>query len=283
MPLELSVIGRESGPHPVTWNSRDAIIYALGVGAGADDPYRDLAFTTENSTGIAQRVLPTFAAVANPRGVPPIPIGEFDRSKSVHGEESLVLHEPLAPDGEGLSTNTIEAIYDKGSGALVVRRTSLTARDGRPLATARIGQFIRGEGGFGGNPGPKLDWALPERPADHIVEQRTRVDQALLYRLSGDRNPLHSDPAFAARGGFDRPILHGMCSFGFVGRVILALAGNDPARFKAMKVRFSKPVFPGDTLTTELWAEGGSLKFRTFAGADETRRLVLDAGEAEIA
>jgi acyl dehydratase len=278
MPLDLSAVGRKSGPHPVAWNSRDAIIYALGVGAGVDDPHAELAFTTENTAGVAQQVLPTFPVVIGPRVVTPIPIGDFDRSKSVHGEQSLILHEPLPPDGKGLSSSMLEAIHDKVSGALVVRTTRLTAEDGRPLATARIGQFIRGEGGFGGDPGPKLDWSLPVRPADHIVEQRTRPDQALLYRLSGDRNPLHSDPAFAARGGFERPILHGLCSFGFVGRAILALAGHDPARFRSMKLRFSEPVFPGETLRTEIWADGGSLKFRTFVGD----RLVLDAGEAEI-
>jgi hypothetical protein len=154
MPLDLSAVGRQSGPHPVGWNSRDAIIYALGVGAGSEDPYKELAFTTENSTGITQQVLPTFAVVVNPRGVTPISIGDFDRSKSVHGEETMIFHEPLPPDGKGFATNRIDAIYDKGSGALVVRTTSITAEDGRPLATACIGQVIRGEGGFGGDPGP---------------------------------------------------------------------------------------------------------------------------------
>jgi len=279
VPLDLSAVGRRTGPQPVTWNSRDAIIYALGVGAGSEDPSRELAFTTENSKGIDQAVLPTFPAVISPRPMTPISIGEFDRSKSVHGEQSLILHEPLPPDGTGFSTQSVEAIHDKGSGALVVRTSQLTAEDGRPLATSRIGQFIRGEGGFGGDSGPRLEWAVPDRAPDHVVEQRTRPDQALLYRLSGDRNPLHSDPAFAARAGFDRPILHGMCSFGFVGRAILAMADYDPARFRSMKVRFSKPVYPGDTLRSEFWAGGGSLKFRTFVG----ERLVLDAGEAEIA
>ncbi len=278
MPLDLSAIGRQSGPHPVEWNSRDAIIYALGVGAGSQDPYQELAFTTENSTGIAQQVLPTFPLVVNARGATPISIGEFDRSKSVHGEQTLILHESLRPDGRGFSTNRIDAIYDKGSGALVVRTTLLTAEDGRLLATTRVGQFIRGEGGFGGNPGPKLDWSAPDRPADHIVEQRTRADQALLYRLSGDRNPLHSDPAFAARGGFDKPILHGMCSFGFVGRAILAIADHNSARVKSMKARFSKPVIAGETLRTEFWIDHCAIRFRSFVGD----RMVLDAGEAEI-
>ena len=278
MPLDLSAVGRESGPHPVAWNSRDAIIYALGVGAGSENPYEELAFTTENSAGIAQRVLPTFALLVSPRGVPPIAVGDFDRSKSVHGEQSLVLHEPLTPDGTGSWTTRVDAIHDKGSGALIVRTTTLTSDDGRPLATARIGQFIRGEGGFGGDPGPKLDWALPERAPDHVVVQPTRRDQALLYRLSGDRNPLHSDPSFAARGGFAQPILHGMCSFGFVGRAVLSLAGGDPARFRSIKARFSKPVVPGEVLRSEFWADGGSLRFRTLVAG----RVVLDAGEAEI-
>jgi acyl dehydratase len=278
MPIDLSAVGRESGPHAVRWNSRDALIYALGVGAGAEDPGQELAFTTENSAGIAQQILPTFALVIH-SGAGPIPIGNFDRSKSVHGEQSLMLNEPLEPDGSGFTNSRIEAIYDKGSGALVSRTTVLTAQDGRKLATYRMGQFIRGEGGFGGDPGPKLAWTVPDRPADRIVEQRTRVDQALLYRLSGDRNPLHSDPAFAARAGFAQPILHGLCTFGFVARAVLALAGHDPAKFKSMKARFSRHVIPGDRLRTKFWIDGGSLLFRTYVGD----RLVLDAGEALIA
>lgn len=272
MPLDLSAVGRTSGPHPVHWNSRDAMIYALGVGA------QELAFVTENSTGVAQLVLPTFP-LAISAGQGPIPVGDFDRSKSVHGEQDLRLHQALPPDGSGFSTTRIEAILDKGSGALIRRATTLTAEDGSVLAVHRIGQFIRGECGFGGDPGPKFEWEAPVRPPDHVVEQATRADQALLYRLSGDRNPLHSDPAFAARAGFPAPILHGLCSFGFVGRAVLALADNNPARFKSMSARFSKPVFPGETLRTELWQSGGTLLFRTYVG----NRLVLDAGEAVIA
>jgi acyl dehydratase len=278
MPIDLSAVGRESGPHAVRWNSRDALIYALGVGAGSEDPAQELAFTTENSTGIAQQTLPTFALVIH-SGAGPIPIGDFDRSKSVHGEQSLRLNGPLKPDGSGFTTSRIEAIYDKGSGALVSRTTTLTDQDGCVLATYRTGQFIRGEGGFGGDSGPKLEWTAPDRPADRIVEQRTRIDQALLYRLSGDRNPLHSDPAFAARAGFAQPILHGLCTFGFVARAVLALTGHDPAKFKSISARFSKHVIPGDRLRTELWIDGGSLFFRTYVGD----RMVLDAGEALIA
>jgi acyl dehydratase len=277
MPIDLAAVGRRSGPHPVTWNARDAIIYALGVGAGSEDPAAELAFTTENSEGLEQQVLPTFAVTIQ-SGAQPIPIGAFDRGRSVHGEQPLVLHEPLPPDGSGFSTTSIDAIYDKGSGALVIRTTALTAADGRELATLRIGQFIRGEGGFGGPPGPKLSWSRPERSPVRQVEQQTRVDQALLYRLSGDRNPLHSDPAAASRAGFAKPILHGLCTFGFVGRAILAGAGYDPGRFRSMKARFSTPVVPGERLSTSMWQDGERLLFQTHVG----QRLVLDAGEAVL-
>jgi acyl dehydratase len=277
MPLDLSAVGRESGPHPVAWNSRDAIIYALGVGAGSENPSAELAFTTENTAGVAQQVLPTFPLVIS-AATDPIPFGDYDRTMSVHGDEQLALHEPLPPNGHGFTTNRIEAILDKGSGALVRRAVTLTAEDGRVLADYRMGEFIRGAGGFGGDAGPKFAWTAPRSTPDHIVVQPTRPDQALLYRLSGDRHPLHSDPVFAARAGFAQPILHGLCSFGFVARAVLAIADFDPARFKSMKARFAKPVMPGETLRTEIWQSGGSLLFRTYVGD----RLVLDAGEAEI-
>ncbi|MCB2073961.1 MAG: MaoC family dehydratase N-terminal domain-containing protein [Novosphingobium sp.] len=277
MPIDLAAVGRSCGPNPVRWTQRDAIIYALGVGAGSQDPAEDLEFTTENSTGIVQKVLPTFPLVVH-SGAPPIPIGDFDRRMSVHGEQSLILHRPLPPEGTGSTVSEIEAIYDKGSGALVYRATTLLDHEGRKLATSRIGQFIRGEGGFGGERGPKAVWTVPQRPPDHVIEQPTRRDQALLYRLSGDQNPLHSDPVIARKAGFSQPILHGLCTFGFVGRAILSLVGGEPSRIGAMKVRFSSPVVPGDTLTTEFWRQGKALLFRTHADG----RLALDGGEAEI-
>lgn len=277
MPIDLAAVGRTSGPNPIRWNARDSIIYSLGVGAGSADPVAELAFTTENTTGVPQQVLPTFSMVVNSRGAP-IPIGEFDRTRSVHGEQSLVQYEPLDPNGEGVSISSVEAIHDKGSGALVVRQTVLKATDGRLLATYRTGQFIRGEGGFGGDPGPKLDWSAPDREPDRTIEQQTRADQALLYRLSGDRNPIHTDPAMARRAGFAKPILHGMCTFGFVGRAILSLADHDPGRFRSMRARFSAPVLPGETLRTLFWTDGDVLRFRTYVG----ERVVLDAGEAKI-
>lgn len=277
MPIDLNAVGRKTEPFPVRWTSTDAIIYALGVGAGADDPAAELAFTTENTSGATQRVLPTFP-VALGFDAPRLSFGDFDRSKSVHAEQTIVQHEPLAPEGEGVVTRELDGIYDKGSGVLVTWKTVLAARDGRPLATQSTGAFVRGEGGFGGDRGPKSLWSAPDRAPDVLVEQRTRLDQALLYRLTGDRNPLHSDPAYAAKGGFPRPILHGLCTFGFVGRALLGAMGGEPARFRSMKTRFSAPVLPGDVLTTSIWRDGGRLLFRTSVG----ERLVLDAGEAEI-
>jgi acyl dehydratase len=277
MPLDLDAVGRSSGPHPVNWTATQAMTYALGVGA-SDDGDPGLAFTTENSTGIAQQVLPTFAVVVTP-GTPPIAIGTFDRTMSVHGEQSLILHQPFPPHGTGHATSRIAGIHDKRSGALVVRETALTAADGSLLATLRTGQFIRGEGGFGGDPGPREAWELPSRAPDHVSRQATRSDQALLYRLSGDRNPLHSDPVVARRAGFAGPILHGLCTFGFIGRAVLAMVDFDPARFRSLKVRFAAPVMPGETLRTSFWIDGGTITFRTQVGD----RTVLDAGTAIIA
>jgi acyl dehydratase len=133
------------------------------------------------------------------------------------------------------------------------------------LATIRGSVFIRGEGGFGGDRGPSgADWEMPTRPPDTTVNYRTRPEQALLYRLTGDRNPLHSDPKFAAKGGLQRPILHGMCTYGFTGRALLhAVCGSDPARFRAMEGRFTRPVMPGDELTISIWVDGNTAYFRT--------------------
>lgn len=277
MAVDLNSVGRATEPFVVSWTSKDAMLYALGVGAGAEDPFQELAFTTENTAGVEQKVLPTFAVVLS-YGAPRISYGEIDRTKSVHAEQALVAHAPLPPQGRGVLVTRIGGIFDKGSGALVQMVTTLSEEGGRLLAEYTTSAFIRGEGGFGGDRGPKSAWAAPERAPDAVVEQQTRIDQALLYRLSGDRNPLHSDPSYATRGGFERPILHGLCTYGFVGRALLRQLDGDPERLKSMKVRFASPVLPGDRLTTSIWRDGARLLFRTAVGD----RLVLDAGEAEV-
>ncbi|GAB3137903.1 MaoC/PaaZ C-terminal domain-containing protein [Microbispora hainanensis] len=274
MPLDYSLIGVESAPHERSWTSADTLLYALGVGAGTGE----LAFTTENSAGVRQRVLPTFAVLAAqaPTGRR---LGDFDPAMLVHAEQAFELHRELPPAGRVRTTSTVTGIYDKGSGALVtIEARAADAESGEPLITSRSSVFIRGEGGFGGDRGPRDEWAEPGRPPDHTVTYETRQDQALLYRLSGDRNPLHSDPVFAARAGFPRPILHGLCTYGITGRALLhAVAGSDPARFAAMSGRFSKPVFPGETLTVSIWVDGLTASFRT---AKEDGTVVIDRGRA---
>ena len=154
-------------------------------------------------------------------------------------------------------------MHDKGSGALVTtENVAVDAATGEPLVTSRSGVFIRGEGGFGGRAGGSAPWAGPDREPDLTVTYQTRPEQALLYRLSGDRNPLHADPKFAARGGFPRPILHGLCTYGVTGRALLhALCGSDPARFRSMSGRFTKPVFPGESLVVSIWTGGTRSEF----------------------
>jgi acyl dehydratase len=257
MALDHTLVGEPGEPRERSWTSKDALLYAVGVGAGLGDPLSELEFTTENSQGITQQVLPTFAVLIS-QAATGRNLGEFDRAMLVHAEQSFELHRPLPVAGTVRIVATVAGIYDKGSGALVVTENeAVDAATGEPLVTARSGAFIRGEGGFGGERGGSEPWQRPDRPADHQVVLATRPEQALIYRLSGDRNPLHADPKFAARGGFARPILHGLCTYGVTGRALLhTLCGSDPARFAAMSGRFTHPVLPGDSLTISIWLPG---------------------------
>jgi acyl dehydratase len=278
MPLDHSLVGVPGEPQARSWTSTDALLYAIGVGAGLGDPLRELEFTTENTAGVQQQVLPTFGVlIAQARAARRL--GDFDHAMLVHAEQYVELHGPLPVDGSVRATSTVTGIYDKGSGALVASESvAVDAATDSPLVTTRTGTFIRGEGGFGGERGTSSAWDVPDRPADHALTMQTRPEQALLYRLSGDRNPLHADPAFAARGGFSRPILHGLCTYGFTGRALLhALCGSDPARFVSMYGRFSRPVLPGDSLVVSVWLgpQAGSAQFRT---ALQDGTVVIDRG-----
>ena len=276
MPLDQSIVGVESEPSERSWNSADAILYALGVGAGLEDPLEELEFTTENSAGVEQRVLPTFGVlIAQSRARRKL--GDFNPAMLVHAEQDVTLHAPLPVEGKVRTVSKVTGIYDKGSGALVAAEaTAVEADTGRPLVTSRSAAFIRGEGGFAGDRGPAAEWQRPDREPDALVEYATRPEQALLYRLSGDRNPLHSDPAFAARGGFDRPILHGLCTYGFTGRALLhVLCESDPARFGSMHARFTRPVMPGDALEIAIWRVDGGAMFQTRTQAGD---VALDHG-----
>jgi acyl dehydratase len=278
MALDHSLVGVPSEPQLRSWDSKDALLYAVGVGAGLGDPLQELEFTTENCEGIEQQVLPTFgvllAQTRTGRN-----LGDFDRAMLVQAEQYVELHRPLPVAGTVRTTSTVTGIYDKGSGALVVtENVAVDAGTGEPLVTSRGSTFIRGEGGFGGPRGTEPPGELPERAPDRQVIRETRPEQALLYRLSGDRNPLHVDPKFAARGGFSQPILHGLCTYGVTGRALLrAVCDGDPARFRSMSGRFSRPVLPGEPLTVAIWLadDGESAQFQT-TRTDGT--VVIDRG-----
>ena len=280
MAINPDAVGTKGEPIESSWTSKDCLIYALGVGAGSVDALEELAFTTENTADTPQLVLPTMGVVLGfgASGVMAA-IGEFNWAMLVHGEQAIELHRPLPTEGRVSSVGEITGIWDKGKGAVVETTTVATdVATGEPMFTSRSASFIRSEGGWGGDRGPSGPRNVaPDRAPDHEVSYATRQDQALIYRLSGDRNPLHSDPAFAAMGGFPKPILHGLCTYGFTGRGLLhSLCGGDPTRFRSMEGRFSSPVFPGETLTIKAWDTGdGEAVFQTAA---DDGRVVLDGG-----
>lgn len=285
MPINPDAVGSTSEPSRASWTSKDALLYAVGVGAG-QEPLEELQYTTENSTDVDQKVLPTMAVVLG-FGAAFDKIGTFNPAMLVHGEQSIHLHREIPVEGEIETVGEITGIYDKGKGAVVVSESRSTLVDpstgqpGEALFTKTMSAFIRGEGGWGGDRGPSNDWEKPDRDADVSVTYTTRPEQALIYRLSGDRNPLHADPAFAAMGGFDRPILHGLCTYGFTGRGLLhGLCDGDSSRFTSMYGRFSSPVFPGEDLTVDIWrtgegSDGATALFQTKGGDG---RVVIDAG-----
>lgn len=274
MSINPDAVGAVGEPAEVSWSSDQSLLYALSVGAGTADPTgAELEFTTENSAGVAQRALPTQAVVIGGARAPDY--GDYDRARLLHGDQHVQLHQELPAQGSATARNRVAAIYDKGKAALVVLEINAEDGDGNPMWTSRAGLFIAGEGGWGGDRGPASAWERPDREPDHTVSYDTRPDQALLYRLNGDRNPLHSDPSFAARAGFDTPILHGLCTFGFTGRALLhALCDGDPARFGAMGGRFKAPVLPGQRLDIDIWTDGDTARFQTRVGD----RVVLDTG-----
>lgn len=280
MPINPDAVGSKGEPTTRSWTPDDALLYAVGVGAGQDptDP-EELPFVSENSMDVTHRALPTMAVVLVDVSSAFGRIGSFNPAMLVHGEQKVICHRELPTSGTITFTPEITAVWDKGKGAVIeVSASAVPADSSEPLFDVVMSVFIRGEGGFGGERGPSGPTNVPpEREPDHVVRYSTRPEQALIYRLSGDRNPLHSDPSFAAFGGFDRPILHGLCTYGFTGRALLReLCGSDPARFRSIEGRFSSPVFPGEDLAVEMWTTGeGEALFRTTAGDG---RVVIDSG-----
>ncbi|MBK7972032.1 MAG: MaoC family dehydratase N-terminal domain-containing protein [Deltaproteobacteria bacterium] len=227
------------------------MLYALGIGANTDE----LDFLFEMGD---LKVFPTFAVVPSFKALVQATSNlNVNPMMILHGEQTVILHNPIPPEGEMSTVSEVTGIYDKGKAALVVVKAE-TSIDGSPVFDNIFTIFARGEGGFGGDRGPEALKADPPagNPPDFRVEYKTLAQQALLYRLSGDTNPLHASPQFAAMGGFERPILHGLCTYGHAGRAVLhSVCGGDPARFKSFAARFASVVFPGDTIVTEGWRE----------------------------
>jgi acyl dehydratase len=281
MPINPDAVGAESEPVEASWTSKDALLYAVGIGAGTDE----LAFTTENTSGVDQQVFPTFPVVIGWGAASALrELGSFNPAMLVHGQQAVTLHKQIPVEGTVSLTSRITHIWDKGKAVVVGTETAaVDTADGQPLYTNFASLFIRGEGGFGGDRGPSGPQNVPpEREPDEAVTYQTSPDQALVYRLSGDRNPLHSDPSFAALGGFDRPILHGLCSYGFTGRALLhTLCGSDPSRFRHVEARFAAPVLPGDALTVSMWRIDGGEALFTTSRQDGT--VVIDQGLCRFA
>jgi acyl dehydratase len=262
MPINVDIaLGAAIEPAEFSWTASDVQLYHLAIGAGADPvSATELRYLQDNTP----QVLPTFATVASGFHTtePPkvsFPGIEIDLAQVLHGTEKVTAHRPLPPSGTARSAGKVVEIWDKGKAAVIVTETTASDDKG-PLWTIRRSIFARGEGGFGGERGPAAAGGIPERRPDVEVSTHILPQQALLYRLCGDRNPLHSDPAFAAAAGFPRPILHGLCSYGVVCKAAVdAVLGGEVSRVASYGAKFAGVVFPGETLTTRIWKEDGRL------------------------
>jgi acyl dehydratase len=255
--------GAVAGPVQVEWTSRDTLLYAVAIGVGSADALTGLKYTTENSSGVGQEVLGTYAAVIAQNAALPRDLGNVDPSNVLHAGQELRIMRELPAAGVISVRQATTALYDKGSGALaVIESVGRDPGDGAIVFTSKNLSFIRGAGGFGGDRGPRDTWVRPERSPDHVTTLATAANQALIYRLCGDRNPLHSDPAFAAAAGFPRPILHGLATMGVVVRAVGELAGiQGTLARREIRARFARPVTPGDTLTVRAWSDGDRVLF----------------------
>jgi len=266
-----------------SYAARDTILYALGLGCGAEPTDEsELHFVYEEKLA----ALPTMAVVL---GYPGFWLKDertgVDWKKVLHGEQGIILHKPLPASGTVIGKTRVTGIVDKGAdkGSLMFsERDVIDKKSGALLATLKSTTVLRGNGGYGGPTPPAPEpHKLPERAPDVVLDLKTLPQAALIYRLSGDYNPLHADPAIARAAGFERPILHGLCTFGVAGRAILrTFCDNDAARLKEMHLRFSSPVYPGETISTEMWRDGKTVAFR--AHALPRNVLVLNNGRAAV-
>lgn len=280
-----AAIGYKFPSFSTSYTELESIMYALGVGASVKNP-KDLKFVYEGSADFS--CLPTFGVIVAQKsmmsgGLADVPGLSFNFAKALHGEQYLELYKPLPRSGELKCEAVIADILDKGSGIVIVM--DVYSYSGKELICYnQFSLFVVGSGGFGGKRTSeklKAAVAVPRRPPDAVLRDATSLNQAALYRLSGDWNPLHIDPSFASIAGFEKPILHGLCTFGFSGRHVLQqFADNDVSRFKAIKVRFAKPVYPGQTLQTEMWKEGNRIHFQT--KVQETGETVISNAYVDL-
>ena len=267
------------------YTDRDVMLYAYGIGLGADPmDEKELAYVNEATyTPRDLKVVPTFASVAA-WGAGPGDM-KLNRLLVVDGERDITFHKPLPVAANITADSSVLGVFDKGKdkGLVVRHQTILKDEKGEALATLVASRFARGDGGIGGSSqGQPEPHQVPTRVPDKTVDISTRPDQALIYRLCGDRNPLHSDPEFAKRGGFPRPILHGMCTYGLTCRAVLqTYADYDPSAFKRHAVRFSSPVYPGETVSVDLWKDGNVVSFE--AKVKERNVTVIKSGRTELA
>src|SRR5262245_3391323 len=252
-PISMDLVGMTFEPVSFGWTAKDVMLYAVGVGA---KPEGELEFVYE---GKGPRVLPTYAVIPGMFSMGGLVSNvEINLAMLLHGEQAITLHREIPPEGKVRVTGRISEVWDKGKAA-VIGSEGIVEDDKGLLLTTKATLFIRGAGGFGGERGPSTAGVNvpPERKPDHVVEEATRPEQGAVYRLSGDRNPIHIDPDFAKMAGFEKPFMHGLCTYGIVGRAILrALCGGDPARFTSFAARFADQVYFGDTIITKIWRTG---------------------------
>lgn len=266
MPIDVDK-ALSAGPatREVNWTRRDVLLYHLSLGAGAHaDTDPELRYTFERDL----QVLPTFAMVAGqgisvgerPTAGMSMPGVDIDLRRILHAGQSLAVHRPLPSSGTATIFSRVANVWDKGKAAVIEMEQAAVDADGAPLWTTTMQIWARGEGGFGGRPGPETSSAAPDREPDAVLETPTTPQQALLYRLNGDLNPLHADPEFAAMAGFERPILHGLASYGLVAKALVdGLLDGDASGLTGLSVRFAGSLFPGQTIRTSVWREGTSL------------------------
>lgn len=260
MPIDLDVaLGSELDPVDFSWSSTDVQLYHLGLGAGGNpmDP-RELRYLLDGTP----QVLPTFSSVAATfhMTAPPevkFPGIDIELSKVLHGSEAVTVPGPVPASGSGRARTRFTEIWDKGKAAVIVSETAVTDLAGRPLWSTKRSIFARGEGGFGGERGPSSSTTTPQREPDYVIDIPVLPQQALLYRLCGDRNPLHSDPDFASAAGFPKPILHGLCTYGMTCKALVdTLLEADASRVGRYGARFAGVVFPGETIRANVWEAG---------------------------